>query len=68
MIPQLQSQLRSLQALHGRHTGFISLYIPASRKMSDILAYLRNEVTQTQNIQDKVNRKNVLSGITRMIE
>ena len=51
----------------GFHTELISLYIPPSRKVSDVTNYLKNEISESQNIKSKLTRKNVLDGISILI-
>lgn len=63
-----QAQLTSLAQVHGRHTELISVYIPTNRKKSDVIAYLRNEITESANIRDKINRKAVLGSIQHLLE
>ncbi|HDM67317.1 MAG TPA: peptide chain release factor 1, partial [Thermoplasmatales archaeon] len=41
----------------------ISLYVPPSKQISDVMAYLRSEYSESQNIKSKTTRKNVLSAI-----
>lgn len=59
----LKRKLEELRATKGRHTELISLYIPPTRQISDVTAYLRNEYSQSQNIKSKTTMKNVLSAI-----
>ena len=37
-------------------------------KISDIVAYLRNEINESGNIKDKTNRIDVTDNILRLIE
>ena len=59
----LKRQLEELKACRGRHTELISLYVPPSKQIFDVTAYLRNEYSQSQNIKSKTTMKNVLSAI-----
>jgi peptide chain release factor subunit 1 len=59
----LKRKLEELKACRGRHTELISLYIPPSKQIYDVVAYLRNEYSQSQNIKSKTTMKNVLSAI-----
>ena len=59
----LKRQLEELRACKGRHTELISLYIPPSKQISDVTSYLKNELSESQNIKSKQTRKNVLSAI-----
>jgi peptide chain release factor subunit 1 len=59
----LKRQIEALNACKGKHTELISLYIPASKQIYDVNSYLKNELSQSQNIKSKTTRKNVLSAI-----
>jgi peptide chain release factor subunit 1 len=59
----LKRQLEELKSCKGRHTELISLYIPPTKQISDVTSYLKNELSESQNIKSKQTRKNVLSAI-----
>jgi len=59
----LKRKLEELKACKGRHTELISLYVPPSKQIFDVSAYLKNEFSQSQNIKSKTTMKNVLSAI-----
>jgi len=59
----LKRQLEELKSCRGRHTELISLYVPPSKQIFDVNAYLKNELSQSQNIKSKTTMKNVLSAI-----
>lgn len=59
--------LENLSSKKGFHTELISLYIPHDRKLSDVTNYLKNEVSESQNIKSKLTRKNVLDGISSLL-
>ncbi|MEM4258830.1 MAG: peptide chain release factor aRF-1 [Candidatus Thermoplasmatota archaeon] len=63
----LKRTLEELKACKGKHTELISLYIPPSKQISDVTAYLRNEFSQSQNIKSKTTRKNVTSAIESIL-
>ncbi|MBN1860616.1 MAG: peptide chain release factor 1 [Candidatus Thermoplasmatota archaeon] len=62
-IYDLKRQLEELKKCRGKHTELISLYVPPSKQIFDVVAYLRNEYSQSQNIKSKTTMKNVLSAI-----
>lgn len=62
-IYDLKRQLEELKKCRGKHTELISLYVPSSKQIFDVVAYLRNEYSQSQNIKSKTTMKNVLSAI-----
>jgi peptide chain release factor subunit 1 len=59
--------LEVLKGKKGFHTELISLYIPHDRKLSDVTNYLKNEVSESQNIKSKLTRKNVLDSISILL-
>ena len=59
----LKRRIEELKSCKGKHTELISLYVPPSKQISDVNAYLKNEFSQSQNIKSKTTRKNVLSAI-----
>ncbi|MBY9006766.1 MAG: peptide chain release factor aRF-1 [Candidatus Lokiarchaeota archaeon] len=56
-----------LKGKKGFHTELISLYIPSTKKVSDVTNYLKNEISESQNIKSKLTRKNVLDSISTLI-
>jgi len=59
--------LGDLKGKKGFHTELISLYIPPDKRISDITNYLKNEISESQNIKSKLTRKNVLDSINSII-
>ena len=59
----LKRKIEELKNCKGKHTELISLYVPPSKQIFDVNAYLKNELSQSQNIKSKTTRKNVLSAI-----
>lgn len=55
--------MQEIVDLKGRGTELISVYIPPSRQISDVTAYLRNEYSQSSNIKSKSTMKNVQGAI-----
>ena len=59
--------LDKLSKKRGFHTELVSVYIPHERKLSDVTNYLKNEVSESQNIKSKLTRKNVLDSIASLL-
>lgn len=59
----LKRKIEELKECKGKHTELISLYVPHSKQIFDVNSYLKNELSQSQNIKSKTTRKNVLSAI-----
>lgn len=58
-----RKKINELKNIRGQHTELISLYIPPDRRISEVMAKLRDEYSQSSNIKSKQTRKNVLSAI-----
>ncbi len=66
-IYKTKKLLDYLKGKKGFHTELVSLYIPHDRKISDVTNYLKNEVSESQNIKSKLTRKNVLDSIASLL-
>ena len=64
---EFRRSLEEVRKISGRGTELISLYIPPSRQISDVAAYLRNEYSQSSNIKSASTRKNVQSAISSIL-
>ncbi len=60
---EFKRKMEDLQSVGGKATELISLYVPPSRQVSDAMAYLRNELSQSSNIKSKGTKKNVTAAI-----
>lgn len=59
--------IESLMEKRGFHTELISVYIPPEKPISDVTKYLKDEISQSQNIKSKSTRKNVLNSISSIM-
>jgi peptide chain release factor subunit 1 len=66
-IYDLRRLLEELKKCRGKHTELISLYVPATKQIFDAVAYLRSELSQSQNIKSKTTMKNVTSAIESLM-
>ncbi|MGI5964350.1 MAG: peptide chain release factor aRF-1 [Candidatus Methanomethylophilaceae archaeon] len=55
--------MQEIMQYRGRNTELISVYIPESKQISEVMAYLREEQSQASNIKSKTTMKNVTSAI-----
>jgi peptide chain release factor subunit 1 len=60
---EFKRQLEELQSKQGQGTELISLYIPHDKRISDVVAYLRDEHGSAANIKSKSTRTNVQSAL-----
>ena len=58
-----KKSMQEIVDLKGRGTELISLYVPPSKQIFDVMAYLRNEYSQSSNIKSKSTMKNVQGAI-----
>jgi len=58
--------LEMLASKEGRGTELISLYVPPSRRIHEVMANLREEYGTASNIKSRTTRKNVLEAIERV--
>ncbi|MGN0098224.1 MAG: peptide chain release factor aRF-1 [Candidatus Methanomethylophilaceae archaeon] len=58
-----KKDMQEITSYKGRGTELISVYIPGSKQISEVMAYLRNEQSQASNIKSKTTMKNVTSAI-----
>jgi len=63
----LKRRIEELKSCKGKHTELISLYVPPSKQIFDVVSYLKNELSQSQNIKSKTTKKNVLSAIESIL-
>lgn len=59
--------LEEIANLRGQHTELISLYVPATKQISDVTNYLRSEASQASNIKSTQTRKNVQGAIESLL-
>jgi len=64
---KLKKLLAELQAIRGRHTELVSVYIPSEFNLQEIVNMLRQEISLTQNVKDKTVRRNVTSALEKII-
>jgi peptide chain release factor subunit 1 len=60
---EFKRQLEELRNKQGQGTELISLYIPRDKRISDVVAYLRDEHGSAANIKSKSTRDNVQSAL-----
>ena len=58
-----KKDMQEITGYRGRGPELISVYVPGSKQISDVMAYLRNEQSQASNIKSKTTMKNVTSAI-----
>src|SRR3989338_6615920 len=64
---KLKKLVKELEAIKGRHTELVTVYIPAGYSFNDIITMLRTEESTAENIKAKSVKKNVTSAIDKII-
>ena len=59
--------LEEIRTLKGRGTELISVYVPPTKQIYDVAAYLREEFSQSSNIKSQGTRKNVQGAIQSIL-
>ena len=65
---RFQRMLERLQSLEGRGTELVTVYIPPTKQVHDVMQDLRNEYGTAVNIKSKPTRKNVQDALTKVME
>jgi len=56
-------ELAKLSNYKGTGTSIVTLTIPSSTRVSDVVAHMQSEIGTAANIKDKSNRKSVQSAL-----
>jgi peptide chain release factor subunit 1 len=67
-IYKLRKVLKELDAIKGRHTELVSVYVPSGFNLQEIVNMLRQEYTLTENVKNKTVRNNVLAAIDKILQ
>lgn len=65
---RFQRMLEKLERLEGRGTELVTVYIPPTKQIHDVMTDLRNEYGTAVNIKSKATRKNVQDALTKVME
>lgn len=65
---RFQRMLEQLEKLEGRGTELVTVYIPPSKRIHEVMTDLRNEYGTAVNIKSKTTRKNVQDALTKVME
>lgn len=64
---EFKKALKEIKNLTGRGTELISLYVPPDKQISDVAAYLREEMSESSNIKSKNTKKHVQSALKSIL-
>lgn len=65
---KLKKFIKDLSSHKGRHTSFVSVYIPKDYDIIKIIQHLSQESGTATNIKDATTRKNVIDALEKMIQ
>lgn len=65
---RLKALISELEAIKGRHTELITVYVPAGFNLNKVSEQIRNEQSTAQNIKSKSVRKNVMSALEKILQ
>lgn len=65
---KLKHFIKELDAVRGRHTELVSVYVPAGYDMNAIINHLQQEQGTATNIKSKTNRDAVIAALEKMIQ
>ncbi len=64
---QFRKFIRELEAIRGRHTELVSVYVPAGYDIIKIIQHLQQEQGTASNIKDARTRNNVIDSLEKMV-
>lgn len=64
----LKKFLKQLEAVKGRHTEMVSVYVPSGYDLNKVMTQLAQEKGTATNIKSTSTRKNVIDSLERMIQ
>ena len=64
---KLKKFIKELEAIRGRHTELVSVYVPQDYDIIKIIQHLEQEQGTATNIKDKNNRQRVIDSLEKMI-
>ncbi|MAG38571.1 peptide chain release factor 1, partial [Candidatus Woesearchaeota archaeon] len=65
---KLKNFIKELESYSGRHTEFVSVYIPAGYDLNKINSHLAQEKGTASNIKSKATRDNVQTALEKMLQ
>jgi len=60
--------LKDLEAIRGRHTELVSVYVPSGYSIAEVMNQIFQEKGTASNIKSKNTRKNVLTALEKIIQ
>ncbi len=64
----MKKLIKELEAIRGRHTELVSVYVPAGHNLNDVITQIKNEQSTASNIKSKSTRKNVVDALEKIVQ
>ena len=64
---KLKKLIKMLDAIKGRHTELVTVYVPVGYNLHEVAAQLRSEQSTAENIKSKPVRKNVTTALEKIM-
>jgi len=64
---KLRKIVKELEAIRGRHTELVSVYVPAGGNLQDTIDTIKNEQSTASNIKSKATRNNVVDALEKIV-
>lgn len=65
---KLKKLIKELEAIRGRHTELVSVYVPAGGNLFDSIDQIKSEESTAENIKSKATRKNVVDALEKIVQ
>lgn len=65
---ELEALVKELDGMRGRHTEFVTVYVPAGFDLNKVVQQLRSEQGTAENIKSKATRKAVTGSLERILQ
>lgn len=65
---RLRKLMKEIKNKRGQHTALISVYVPTGYDIVKVLGQIQDEQGTASNIKSKVNRKNVVDALEKVIQ
>lgn len=65
---KLKKLIKELDAVRGRHTELVTVYVPAGGNLQDSIDQVKSEGSTASNIKSKATRKNVVDALEKITQ
>ena len=65
---KLKKLIKELEAIRGRHTELVSVFVPTGANLQDSIDQVKSEQSTANNIKSKATRKNVVDALEKIAQ